>query len=135
MPLTIKFDTHEKFASAIKAVKESSDEQVLIERALGRALLDALAGKKTDLTTAYASLGGKDPAVQEVFHDMNHQFGKLNLTSASSAARTAANKPAVAASKSSTIKANNPVFTVENTALHTLAALGGEEFAKNYNLK
>lgn len=129
------FTSHAVFMKTIAAVRESTEEQARIERAIGRTILERLGGKNTDLLTAYKEIGGNDPAVKEVFDDMNPQIAKINIASVKGIAATVVNKPSVAAAKSSSIKNDNPVFKVENTALNTLADLGGPTFAQRYNIK
>lgn len=133
-PTDIRFPNHEVFNNTLRAVKESTDAQILIERAIGRAFIDRLAGKKTDLVSAYAALGGQDPVAKQLFGQMNEKFAAINMTGAKTAILGAVNHAGVAAGKSNSVRADNPVFKVEHTALNTLAALGGEEFAKKFNI-
>lgn len=134
MPTRVSFPNHAVFNNTLAAVKESTEVQVLIERAIGRAFLERLEGKSTDLLSAYAQLGGHDPVAKQIFSQMNDRFMSITLAGARSAVSVAANHGAVAASKSISVRAENPVFHVEHTALNTLAQLGGEEFAKKYHL-
>lgn len=134
MPVPINFPTSEVFRDTVLAVAKSTEEQAKIERAIGRAFLERLVGHPSDLAAIYATLGGTDPVAKQLFTEMNAKFATLNLTGAKTAATAAANRPGVAASKSSTVRADNPVFKVDHTALHTLAEIGGEEFAKRFHL-
>lgn len=132
-PNNIHFPDPHVFNETIKAVKESTEEQVRIERTIGRAFLDHLAGRQTDLAAVYAAIGGHDPVAKQIFGELNPKFASINLTGARQAAAVVANKGSVAASKSS-LQKDNPVFKVEHTALRTLAELGGPEFARKYNI-
>lgn len=132
-PTDIRFPNRDVFNETIKAVHDSSEEQARIERAIGRAFLDRLAGKTGDLAAAYASIGGHDPVAKQMFSELNTKFASINLAGAKAAAAVVANKPSVAGSKGSIAK-DNPVFRVEHTALRTLAELGGAEFAKKFNI-
>jgi len=129
------FRSHEVFHRAVAAVHESSEEQAKIERAIGRTLLDHLSGTNTDLIAAYKTVGGNDPAVLEVFKDLNPEIGKINFANARKVATAAANKGSVAGKKDHSIKRDNPVFSVPNTALNTLARLGGAAFAQKYGIE
>jgi|JI9StandDraft_2_1071091.scaffolds.fasta_scaffold56346_2 hypothetical protein len=130
----VTFPNHEVFNNTVKAIRESSEAQVMIERAIGRAFLERLEGKSTDLLTAYAALGGQDPIAKQLFGQMNDKFTAINLTGARAAVVVAANHGGVAASKSSSVRVENPVFKVDHTALNTLANLGGAEFAKKFHI-
>lgn len=129
-----KFDTHVLFNNTAQAIRQSSEEQVKIERAVGRALLGRLGGDNTNLLAAYHAIGGSDPAVVDVFTDLNSEIAKINFANVRTVASMAANKASVAAKKSTSIKADNPVFSVEHTALNTLASLGGAAFAQKFNI-
>jgi citrate lyase beta subunit len=131
----VTFPNHEIFNKTVKAIKESTATEVLIERAIGRAFLERLEGKPTDLLTAYAAMGGQDPIAKQLFSQMNDKFTAINLTGARAAVVIAANHGGVAASKSVSVHADNPVFKVDHTALNTLANLGGAEFAKKFNIQ
>ena len=131
---TFTFPDHVVFNRTIDAVRKSSEEQVRIERAIGRAFLDRLAGKQTSLLAAYGAIGGDDPIAKQIFTEMETKFTAIKLDGARTAAATVVNKPAVAASKVSEVRADNPVFKVDYTALNTLADLGGAEFARKYNI-
>jgi hypothetical protein len=134
MTTPIHFETSEKFDQAVKAARDSAAEQILIERTIGRAVLAGLGGKYTDLSHAYAAIGGADPAAKLMFEGMNPSFAKLKLDNVKTAAVAAANRGAVAASKSSSVRSGNPVFNVQNTALHTLAELGGADFKAKFKV-
>jgi len=96
--------------------------------------LTAWRASRPDLPAAYRDIGGSDPAVQQIMNDMNGQFAKINFTNAKVVAARAANGPNVAKAKADSVVAGNPVFTVNNTALNSLAQLGGEDFAQTYGL-
>jgi hypothetical protein len=130
----IKFDNHKQLRKAFDDVRASTEEQTRLERAIGRAVLDRVTGKNTELPEAYKSVGGHDPAVIHVLNDMNKEFVKIKFNTVKDVAATAANREAVAASKNASIREGNPVFTVEHTALNTLAKLGGEGFARKFQI-
>lgn len=130
----IKFNNAAVFNKTFDAINESATEQVKIERAIGRVILNRLSGKETDLVTAYREVAGKDPAVLIVMTDMNPEIAKINLKNPSKVAAKAANRGSVAASKQSSVKAGNPVFLAERTALNTLAALGGADFKEKFQI-
>lgn len=120
------------FQKTFIAVKDSMEEQIRIERAVGKTILDRLNGKETDLIASYKAIGGIDPAVVLVFSDMNDEILKIDMSGPKRVATNIANKQMVASAKSASIQAGNPVFNIENTALNTLAEMGGTEFAKRF---
>ena len=98
------FASHELFRRATASVVSSAEEQIKIERAIGRTILDRLANKDTDLLHSYRAIGGTDPAVEHIFTDMNPEIAKINFENVKKNAATAVNKPGVAAAKRDTIK-------------------------------
>ena len=121
------------FHRAVSALREGTNEQVLIERSLGRALLDRVSGRSTDLGIVYRGFGGDDPITTQLFAELTPVLDKLDVTRAQAVARDVINRGDLAASKSSVV-AENPLFNVETTALGTLAAIGGDEFKKQYKI-
>jgi hypothetical protein len=119
---------------ALQGVRNSAAEEVLIERAIGRAFIAKLSGKSGDLSSAYQSLGGDDPVTSAMFEGIDPVFAKLDATPAATQARKVANTEGVQASKSATVSKDNPVFSISHTALNTLAALGGEKFKEKFNI-
>src|SRR5947207_809911 len=97
MPGPFDFRDHVAFNNAAAAIRASAEEQVRIERALGRALLAKLQGHRGDLMAAYQEIGGSDPAVRAILGDLNGEFAKINVAQVKNVAVAAANKPAVAA--------------------------------------
>ena len=129
-----KFINHTVFNTTIDAAKASSAEQVKIERAIGRALLSHISGNGSDLLAAYAAVGGSDPIAKQMFAKMNPEIAKIQVAQVQAVASATANAKATAASKSGSVVAGNPLFKVDNTALKTLATLGGKPFAQTYKI-
>jgi hypothetical protein len=123
MAPNLAFSSTELFSNAVTSVQQSSAEQILIERAIGRAVLNRLTGGTTTLLAAYQGIGGVDPVSTQIFGSMEAQFNKVTFATAKPAAETAAISAAAKGSKSS-LRSENPVFQVSNTALNTLANLG-----------
>jgi hypothetical protein len=116
------------FHRTLAALKASNEEQVLIERTVGRGILDRLSGKGCDLLTVYRGLGGDDPIAVRMFSELSPVLDGLPVERPIEVAGRVANDPGTLASKSSSVVAGNPLFSVERTALATLADLGGKEF-------
>ena len=85
------------FHRAISALREGTNEQVLIERSLGRALLDRVSGRSTDLGIVYRGFGGDDPITTELFAELNPVLDKLDVTKAQTVARGVINRGDLAA--------------------------------------
>ena len=121
---------------AVGQVHHSQQVQALLERTLGRALLAKLQGHPADLVETYQGLGGADPVVLEVLQGANARFQTLPVQKGIDTVRKTTLSPKVgsAAGKKSVSLKGNVLTQVEGTAVHTLAVLGGPEFAKKYNL-
>jgi hypothetical protein len=132
------FQVNPNVIRAIATVRQGEQEQTLIERALGRALLGKMQGKSVDLLEVYADLGGKDPVVKEVLGGrVSEAFKELPVLPGISAARESVLSERIAAaagSKNAELR-GNVLTQVEGQAIKTLADLGGAEFAVKYKLQ
>jgi hypothetical protein len=120
--------------AAIAGIRRGEKAQELLERALGKALLNKMMGGETDLTVIYKNLGGSDPGILAMLSGpANDRFQELKIDAGLAALRTSAidEKTLGATAKKSEKLAlgDNPLLGVEGQALHTLATLGGTPFA------
>jgi hypothetical protein len=123
---------------AIATVRQGEQEQILLERALGRALLGKMQGRSVDLLEVYQGLGGKDPVVQEILgSQVREAFKELPVLPGISAAREVAisDRIGAAAGSKNTELSGNVLTQVDGQALKTLADLGGAEFSAKYKLR
>jgi hypothetical protein len=124
--------------TAFGAIQAGQAQQVLIERTLGQALLAKMGGHALELVKVYQALGGNDPVVLTMLGGkLGEAFKALPLEPGVEAGRAEALSAGVhaAAGKKSVQLDKNVLTGVEGQALHTLANLGGSEFAKKYNLE
>lgn len=125
---------------ALRSAQAGANTQVLLERTLGKALLERMADRTANLTDIYKGLGGTDPGVIAMFDSgLSAEFQKLPLGPGIQVAQKAAVSNSVHAavkgdqgSSKRVALENTPLVDVEGQALHTLAELGGKEFAKKY---
>jgi len=120
----------------LQAVQRGQDEQVRIERTLGKALLAKLYGQPVDLLSLYSSVGGQDPGAQIILGRANSAFQNLSVAGGIQVTREAALSPEVAtaaAGKGSSLESNS-LTRLQDHALNTLANLGVAEFSTKYRL-
>lgn len=128
------------FHRALAALRASQEEQILIERSIGRAVIEKMSKRQPDLVEIYQRLGGTDPVVRTVLVAMTKAVTDLaidkpiRLDELGKVAQGVINVPATAAHKSSAIAKGNPIFQIPDTALNTLASLGGDAFREKFGL-
>jgi hypothetical protein len=123
---------------AVVAIQAGQEQQTLIERTLGRALLAKMGGNPVELVNVYQELGGRDPVVLTMLSGrLGEAFKTLPLLPGVEAARIEALSDRTrTAAASKNVELNRNVLTqVEGQALHTLANLGGPEFLAKFNLE
>lgn len=132
----ISFDSTEKFQEAVATARAGAAELALIERAVGRAVIQKLQGNNQQtLTAAYKDLGGVDPASAAMFEGLDPSFSRLNLEAPRLDASRAAKVAKDGGIKNRTVRDANPAFVIPGTALNTLAQLGGPEFRDSLHIK
>ena len=109
---------------AMKFLKSSEEVQATVERAVGKALIEKLAGKKATLIETYRELGGADPVAVQVLKAMDEPFAKLGgvLTNPRQIAKRVANTPRVTASKEVSMKVQ-ALYEIPSTAHATFGML------------
>jgi len=128
--------------NALAAAQQGFAVEVLLEQALGKALLTKMRGGEANLVQIYSGLGGNDPGILAMFENgMNAVFQTLNVQPGIQEAQSLAISEAVRTAaagggggKRSTDLAGNQLTQVPGQALNTLAALGGPEFATTYGV-
>ncbi len=129
------------FFRALSALRASQAEQILIERTIGQAVLAKMGKKQPSLTAIYQKLGGSDPVVLEVLAHMGKVVADLPVDKAvqldqlGKVAANVINLPGTVAAKSSAIAIGNPLWDPVDTALHTLAELGGDPFKQRFHIR
>jgi hypothetical protein len=125
--------------AATMAMRRGAQEQINIERTLGIALLNKLHGEEPDLVKIYQEhLRGGDPVVIEMLGgEVAQAFKRLPVKPGVEATHQAAlsNRINAAAGKKNVALERNQLAHTPGQALHTLANLGGREFAQKYNLQ
>ena len=123
---------------ALTNVRRGENEQTLIERALGRGLLEKMSGRECSLLNCYEQLGGADPVVKAVLSGrLDEVFQQLPVLPGVEAAREAVLSPIIpgaAAAKGAELR-GNVLARIEGQVLKTLADLGGPEFRVKFNLE
>ena len=109
---------------ALKFLKNSEEVQATVERAVGKAFISQLAGKKASLLATYKELGGADPVANQVLKAMDEPFAKLGgvIVNPRQVAKRVANTPATTASKSLSMKVQ-ALYEIPTTAHATFGML------------
>jgi hypothetical protein len=127
------FAREEAAMRAVAAFQSGQAAQIALERTLGRGILAKMEGRQANLSSIYAELGGSDAGVAEMLQRVNPAFQKLPVGPGVAAAREAAlsaDLRSAMAAKGKSQAAIAALTPIESQAAHTLAALGGEEFAE-----
>ena len=125
------------FLRVVTAVKKGEEQQALLERTLGRGLLEKMTGRACSLSSCYKTLGGADPGVLSMLEgELDDEFQRLPVGPGVEVARKRAlsSDAVVAAGAKNASLDSNVLATYEGQALKTLADLGGDEFAVRYRL-
>lgn len=72
------------FSGLVKAWDLASSEQALVERAIGSAVFDKLAGKATSLAASYKAVGGVDGTTAKILGSVDGVFGAVSYEKAAS---------------------------------------------------
>ena len=128
------------FSRAILEVIRSTREQEILERTLGKALLQKLKGEHGDLMDIYSKTGGNDRLVAIVLSEAQEQLDRLDLqkSKVSDGIRKTLLGIDIGDVTVNCLKASgvdertNPLFKLEGSVLNTLADIGGNEFTEKY---
>lgn len=66
------------FAEAYHAWDLSGTELALIERTIGRAMLDKMRGRESTLVDVYTDLGGRNPTSHQIFSNLGERWARFN---------------------------------------------------------